>query len=109
MSSKGVGMSTSSVEHESVPLARQVTVSGGMLTVQLSDGRVISVPIDWYPRLSHGTEKERENWRLIGRGDGIRWPDLDEDLSVEGLLAGRRSGETGRSFKKWLEARKQRV
>lgn len=101
-------MSTSSVEQDSAPLARQVAVSGGMLTVHLSDGRVISVPIEWYPRLSHGTDKERENWRLIGRGDGIRWPDLDEDLSVDGLLAGRRSGETERSFKKWLESRKKR-
>jgi hypothetical protein len=102
-------MSTSSVEQENAPLARQVAVLGGMLTVQLNDGRVISVPLEWYPRLSHGTEKERENWRLIGRGDGIRWPDLDEDLSVDGLLEGRRSGETEHSFKKWLDARKKRA
>jgi hypothetical protein len=109
MSSKGAGMTTSSVEQENAPLARQVAFSGGMMTVQLHDGRVISVPIEWYPRLSHGTDKERGNWQLIGRGDGIRWPDLDEDLSVDGLLAGRRSGETERSFNKWLEARKKRV
>lgn len=102
-------MSTSSVEQQNAPLARQVTVAGGMLTVQLNDGRVISVPIEWYPRLSHGTDKERGNWRLIGRGDGIHWPDLDEDISIEGLLAGRRSGETERSIRKWLEARTKRV
>lgn len=101
-------MSTSSIEHENVPVAREVSVSSGMLTVKLSDGRVISVPIEWYPRLSHGTDEERENWRLIGRGDGIRWPDLDEDLSVEGLLAGRRSMETERSLKNWLASRKTR-
>lgn len=102
-------MSPSGVEQENAPLARQVTVAGGMLTVQLNDGRVISVPIEWYPRLSHGTDKERGNWRLIGRGDGIHWPDLDEDISIEGLLAGRRSGETERSIRKWLEARTKRV
>jgi hypothetical protein len=102
-------MSTSSVEQAGAPLARQVAVTGAMLTVQLNDGRVISVPTEWYPRLSHGTDKERANWRLIGRGDGIRWPDLDEDLSVEGLLAGRRSGENDASFKRWLAARETRV
>src|SRR5690349_11640178 len=105
MSSKGAGMSTSSVERENAPLARQVSVTGGMLTVTLNDGRVISVPVEWYPRLSHGTQEERDNWRLIGRGDGIRWPDLDEDLSVDGLLAGRRSMESPKSFARWLASR----
>lgn len=102
-------MSTSGVEQENAPLARHVAVADGMLTVQLNDGRVISVPIEWYPRLSHGTDTERANWRLIGRGDGIHWPDLDEDISIEGLLAGRRSGETERSIRNWLEARTKRV
>jgi hypothetical protein len=75
------------------------------LTVELADGRVISVPIVWYPRLSHGTSSERNNWRLTGAGYSIHWPELDEDISVEGLLAGKPSGESQASFKKWLDER----
>ena len=59
----------------------------------------------WYPRLVHATQDERNNWELIGNGQGIRWPDLDEDHSVEGFIAGRQTGESQRSFKRWLEAR----
>jgi hypothetical protein len=80
-------------------------VSDDALTVQLSDGRVLAVPIAWYPRLSHGTTSERNNWRLIGSGHGIHWPDLDEDISVEGLLTGKASGESQASLKKWLLSR----
>ena len=80
-------------------------VSEDTLSIELSDGRTISVPLDWYPRLTHATEKERTNWRLIGRGHGIHWKDLDEDISVEGILAGNPSGENQASFKKWLDAR----
>lgn len=98
-------MSTSGVEHRKLPFARSVECSAEMLTVDLSDGRRLSVPLDWYPRLRHGTPKERQNWTLIGEGDGIHWPDLDEDLSVEGLLAGRRSMESQRSFDRWLATR----
>ena len=87
------------------PHADYVTVSDDTLRVELSDGRTISVPLAWYPRLVHATQDERNNWELIGNGQGIRWPDLDEDLSVEGFIAGRRSGESQRSFKRWLEAR----
>ena len=76
------------------------------LTVELSDGRTISVPLAWYPRLTHATGDERSRWRLIGRGEGIHWSDLDEDISVEGLLAGRPSGESQRSLKRWLELRR---
>ena len=79
-----------------------VTVTDDTLTAELSDGRTISVPLAWYPRLEHGTEAERRNWQLIGRGEGIHRPNPDEDISVKGLLAGRPSGESQRSFKRWL-------
>ncbi len=90
-----------------VPYAVDVSVTDDTLSVELSDGRTISVPIEWFPRLVHGSPSERNNWRLIGRGEGIHWPDLDEDISVEGLLAGRPSGESLKSFKMWLEKRKK--
>jgi Protein of unknown function (DUF2442) len=85
--------------------AQHIAVTEDSLTVDLVDGRTISVPIAWYPRLLHGTLEERNNWRLIGEGEGIHWPDLDEDISVENLLAGKPSGESQRSFKRWLEER----
>lgn len=88
--------------------ARQVHVNEELLTVDLVDGRSISVPLAWYPRLSHGTPTERANCRIIGGGEGIHWPDLDEDISVENMLKGKPSGESQRSFKKWLEQRKSR-
>jgi hypothetical protein len=72
----------------STAFAESVTLTEDVLTVDLTDGRTISVPLAWYPRLAHGTEAERSRWRLIGQGEGIHWPDLDEDLSVAGLLAG---------------------
>jgi hypothetical protein len=97
-------MSTSAVDHE-IPDAIDVKVSDDTLSVELRDGRTISVPLDWYPRLTHATETERKNWRFIGRGHGILWVDIDEDISVEGLLAGRPSSESQSSFKKWLESR----
>ena len=90
------------------PLATDVTVHDEMLTVDLSDGRTLAVPLVWYPRLLHGTPAERDRWRLIGRGEGVHWPDLDEDLSVEGLLAGRRSAESQRSLARWLAGRARR-
>lgn len=97
-------MSISTLEI-SVPDAETITASGDTLTAELSDGRTVSVPLDWFPRLVHATPEERDNWRLIGRGAGIHWPDLDEDISVEGLIAGRRSTESRASFLRWLEAR----
>jgi hypothetical protein len=87
------------------PKAEDLTVTKDTLSVDLSDGRTISVPLAWFPRLLHATQEERNNWRLIGKGHGIHWEDLDEDISVEGLLAGRPSGESQASFKKWLEGR----
>jgi len=86
--------------------AQRVTVTEDTLVVELVDGRTIAVPVAWYPRLAHGNAEERGNWRLIGEGEGIHWPDLDEDISVEGLLAGRRSGETQVSLRRWLQSRK---
>lgn len=71
--------------------------------MELADGRNVSVPIAWYPRLVHGTAKERGRWRLIDRGHGIHWPDLNEDISVENLLAGKRSAESQASFSRWVE------
>src|SRR3989304_820933 len=88
--------------------AQNVTVTDDSLTVDLTDGRTISVPLAWYPRLVHSTPQERNNWRLIGNGEGIHWPDLDEDLSVEGLLLGGPSGGSQRSFQRWLGGRENR-
>jgi hypothetical protein len=82
-----------------------VRINEDELTVDLVDGRTISVPLGWYPRLCHGKPAERNHWRLIGRGEGIHWPDLDEDISVANLLAGQPSGESQRSFQRWLEGR----
>ena len=97
-------MTTSPVDR-STALAQSVVVTEDTLNVDLVDGRTISIPIAWYPRLAHGTPAERGKWELIGRGEGIRWPDLDEDVSVENLLSGARSGESQLSFRKWLESR----
>jgi hypothetical protein len=86
-------------------MATRAHVSADTLTVELSDGRAISVPVAWYPRLSHATFEERNHWRLIGGGRGIHWPDLDEDISVKNLFAGKPSGESQTSLKRWLEQR----
>jgi hypothetical protein len=84
--------------------ARSVSVTYEALTVDLIDGRTIVVPLTWYPRLWHGTPQERSNIEMFGDGAYIHWPDLDEDLTVAGLLAGHRSGESLQSLKKWLES-----
>ena len=97
-------MATSGIEID-VPNAQNVTVTGNSLSVDLSDGRTISVPLAWFPRLVHATQAERNNWRLIGKGEGVHWEDIDEDISVEGLLAGRASGESEASLRKWLSGR----
>jgi len=85
--------------------AQCVTIDEDSLTVDLVDGRTIVVPLAWYPRLWYGTPEERDNFEIIGDGTLIYWPDLDEDLSVAGVLAGRRSGESQHSLKRWLEKR----
>jgi len=82
---------------------KHVVVTEDALTVDLVDGRTVAVPLAWYPRLLHGTPEVRTKWRLVGSGEGIHWPDLDEDISVENLLMGKPSGESQRSFKRWLE------
>lgn len=97
-------MSTLAVEIQ-VPVAQNVVVTDDALCIDLSDGRSISVPLAWFPRLLHSTQEERSNWRLIGRGHGIHWEDIDEDISIDGLLAGRPSGESQVSFQKWLDRR----
>jgi hypothetical protein len=97
-------MPTSAVEWQ-VPNIENLVVTEDTLTVDLNDGRTLSVPLAWFPRLLHGSPEERRNWRLIGKGHGIHWEDLDEDISVEGLLIGKSSGESQASFKKWLEGR----
>jgi len=88
-------------------LATTVTATDDTLTADLSDGRTISVPLAWYPRLLDATPNERDNLQLIGNGEGIHWPDLDEDVSVENLLHGQPSGESAASFQRWLEARRK--
>lgn len=105
-------MSTSASDRDEArvqtALAVSVQVTGDALALDLDDGRTVSVPLAWYPRLLHATPTERENWRLVGRGEGIHWPDLDEDISVDGLLAGHRSGESQGSLKRWLNERGSR-
>jgi hypothetical protein len=88
-----------------VPMAENILFSDDTLSVDLSDGRTISVPLAWFPRLTCATVAERGNWRLVGKGYGVHWEDLDEDISIEGLLAGKPSGESQASFKKWLDIR----
>jgi hypothetical protein len=89
-------------------LAQGVSTTDEALLVDLADSRTITVPIAWFPRLANGTPPERAHWRLLGGGVGIHWPDLDEDISVESLLAGRRSGEKQESLRRWLHRRKSR-
>jgi len=85
--------------------AESIRFSDDSLTVRLDDGRSLSVPLAWYPRLLHGTVAERENYELIGEGEGIHWPELDEEVSVEGLLAGKRSAESAGSLARWRQKR----
>jgi len=87
------------------PEAENVLITEDTLTVDLSDGRTISVPLAWYPRLAYASQSEKDNWRLIGKGYGIHWEEIDEDISVEGLLAGKPFGENRTSFKNWLASR----
>ena len=97
-------MSSSGTEIQEARAAA-VRVSDDALTVELFDGRTIIVPLAWYPRLWNGTPKEREHVETFTDGAYLHWPELDEDLTVAGLLAGRRSGESSESLKKWLKGR----
>jgi hypothetical protein len=85
------------------PTALRLEVSDDTLSVELSDGRAIAVPLVWFPRLLHGSAQERNHWRLIGQGQGIHWPDLDENISVANLLAGKPSAEGQASLQNWLQ------
>ncbi len=98
-------MNTLAIEVASI-LAERVNVTEDDLIVDLTDGRTVSVPVEWYPRLATGTLEERNDWRLIGGGEGIHWPRLDEDISVENMILGRPSGESQKSFKHWLMERR---
>ena len=97
--------SASDFERRPAPAVTAVTVTDDAVQFELSDGRTVSAPLAWYPRLVHGAPAERAHWRLVGRGEGVHWPELDEDISVEGLLAGRPSGESQASLKRWLQSR----
>jgi hypothetical protein len=97
-------MSTLVTERE--VFAESVRFSDDSFTVHLDDGRALSIPLAWYPRLLQGTKQEREKFELIGDGEGIHWPELDEDISVEGLLAGRRSAESDASLSRWQKKRR---
>ena len=90
------------------PKALKIVIRSEKLIVDLVDGRTLAVPLEWYPRLAHAQRKEQQNWNLLGNGYAIEWPDLDEHIGVEGLLAGNRSGESRKSFERWLSSRKPR-
>lgn len=90
-----------------LPRVVNVTIDDDTLSVDLEDGRTVSVPIGWYPRLAHGTPAERANFQISGAGYGIHWPELDEDIGVEGLVLGKRSTEGPASFERWLQRQKQ--
>jgi hypothetical protein len=94
---------------EAEPAVVDLTISNKELAIDLADGRRIMIPLEWYPRLVHGTPQERKNWQLLGDGYAIEWPDLDEHIGIEGLLAGRRSSESKKSFDRWLAARKTKA
>jgi hypothetical protein len=100
-------MSSLAVEVQG-PRAKSLKVSDEAVTVDLVDGRTIVVPLAWFPRLWNGTPQERSHFEIFGDGAYIHWPDLDEDLTVAGLLAGQRSGESPQSLKKWLDLRNRK-
>ena len=95
-------MSTSTAD---IPVT-DIAITENNFAVSLADGRTITVPLEWFPRLVHATAAERKNWRLIGQGEGLHWPDLDEDINIHDLLLGRRSAESRSSFERWLQKRR---
>lgn len=100
-----IGINTLAADHDVYAL--KVLFSEDAMTVFLDDGRTVSVPITWYPRLLAGTQEERMQFELIGDGEGIHWPDLDENITVDGILAGRRSAESDASLARWMSQRKE--
>jgi hypothetical protein len=101
------GMTTLTLETD--PLATKVQVTEDRLIVEQTDGRSIVIPLSWYPRLLNGTVQERLHWQLLGEGYAIEWPDLDEHIGIEGLLAGRRSSESVKSLEHWLTERNKKL
>ena len=91
------------------PVITRVTITEEKLIVDLDDGRSLSVPLSWYPRLVHASTHERDDWQLLGDGYAIEWRDLDEHIGIEGLLAGHRSGESEKSFSRWLSSRQSKA
>lgn len=100
-------MTSLTIELLELPTIQDVTITDDTLSVDLSDGRTISVPLAWYPRLLNALETERNDWRTISQGEGIHWTQLDEDISTKSLILGQPSGESQKSFQKWLNSRIQ--
>lgn len=98
------GMNSATVTQTPVKII-DVAVTDDTLSVDLEDGRTIAIPIGWYPRLAYGTAAERANFQISGAGYGINWPDLDEDIGVNGILLGAKSSESRASFERWLQRR----
>lgn len=98
-------MTSLTIELSQMPTIQQVIVNDDTLSADLSDGRTISVPLAWYPRLLHGSIEERNDWRFIGDGNGIHWNQLDEDISIKNLILGQQSEESQKSFQRWLSNR----
>lgn len=99
---------TISVLEQRSPAAASVSVSDDALVVELTDGRCVTAPLAWYPRLLHASKIERDNCRLIGGGAGIHWPDVEEDISVVSILRGQPSMESAASLDRWLRGRSGR-
>ena len=98
-------MTSLTIDILEVPKIQTIDITDDTLSVDLSDGRTISVPLAWYPRLLYGSVEERNSWRLIGGGDGIHWNQLDEDISARNIILGQVSGESQKSFQRWLNER----
>ncbi len=100
-------MTSLTIELLELPTIQSVIITDDTLSVDLSDGRTISVPLAWYPRLLNASDKERNDWRIISQGEGVHWNQLDEDISTKNLILGQPSGESQKSFQKWLNSRTQ--
>lgn len=98
-------MTSLTIDSLDIPKIQAIEITDDAISVDLSDGRTISVPLAWYPRLLHGSTEERQNWRLIGNGKGIHWNQLDEDISVKNIIFGQPSGESQKSLQRWLNQR----
>jgi hypothetical protein len=98
-------MTSLTIELSEIPTIQEVILTDDTLSANLSDGRTISVPLAWYPRLLHGSIAERNDHRFIAGGSGIHWEQLDEDISIKNLILGQPSGESQKSFQRWLSSR----